>query len=276
MSEMKDQRAIDPSGLSPAAVKRCCAAVYGSDAAKLLLGDSLHPGGSELTERLGGMLSLGPRMRVLDVAAGRGASALAMAKRFGCDAIGLDLSWRNMDAARREASEVSSCAQVTLCCGDAERLPFADGSFDAITCECALCTFPDKRAAAAEFARVLRPGGRLGVSDLTRQGALPADLAGLAGWIACVADAQPLADYAALFAAAGLRVTATQEHGDALIDFVHRIRTRLLVAEVAAALNKLPLPGFDIAKIKDFIRHALYAIRAGTIGYAILIAAKPL
>jgi len=275
MSELKDQRAIEPAALSPAAVKQCCAAVYGSDAAKLILGDSLHPGGSELTERLSAMLSLRPRMRVLDVAAGRGASALMMARRFGCDAIGLDLSWRNTDAARRAVSEASLGAQIMLCCGDAERLPFADGCVDAIICECALCTFPDKRAAAAEFARVLRPGGRLGLSDLTRQGSLPAELAGLAGWIGCVADAQPLAHYAALLAAAGLQVTATQEHDDALIDFVNRIRTRLLVAEVAAGLNKVSLPGFDIAKVKDFARHALNAIRAGNISYAVLIAAKP-
>ena len=55
--------------------------------------------------------------------------------------------------------------------GDAERLTLDDGQFDAVICECAFCTFPDKRAAAAEFARVLKPGGTVGLTDLTRSGA---------------------------------------------------------------------------------------------------------
>ena len=51
--------------------------------------------------------------------------------------------------------------------GDAERLPLPDNTFDALVCECAFCTFPDKATAAAEFARVLRPGGRVGITDVT-------------------------------------------------------------------------------------------------------------
>jgi hypothetical protein len=67
---------------------------------------------------------------------------------------------------------------------------------------------------------------------------------------------------------------ATEEHNDALVDFVNQIRTRLLVTEVMMGLNKLALPGFDIATAKDFTLHALAAIRAGTLGYAILTATK--
>ena len=48
-----------------------------------------------------------------------------------------------------------------------------------VVCECAFCTFPDKSRAAAEFARVLRSGGRVGISDLTRSGELPGELDGL-------------------------------------------------------------------------------------------------
>ena len=274
MNDLGDQRAIELGGLSPAAIKQCCAAVYDSDAVKLLLGDSLHPGGTALTERLGRMLNLGPQTRVLDVAAGRGTSALTLATRFGCEVIGLDYSRRSIEAAKRDASARDLSRTVSFYCGDAERLPFADGSFDVIVCECALCTFPNKRSAAAEFARVLRSGGRIGLSDLTRQGPLPSELESLAAWIACIADAQPLAEYAALFASAGLRIIATEEHNGALADLVSQIRTRLLVTEVMRGLDKLALPGFDIALVKDFTQHALAAIRAGKLGYAMLTAAK--
>jgi hypothetical protein len=122
--------------------------------------------------------------------------------------------------------------------------------------------------------RVLRLGGSIGLSDLTRHGPLPPELESLAAWIACVADAQPLAEYAALFVAAGLRIVATEEHNGALVDFVSQIRTRLLVTEVMLGLKKLALPGFDIATAKDFARHALAAVRAGKLGYAIVTATK--
>jgi hypothetical protein len=55
-----------------AAVKSCCADLYASDWARLLLGDSLHPGGAALTGRLGRLMELGPGTRMLDVAAGMG------------------------------------------------------------------------------------------------------------------------------------------------------------------------------------------------------------
>ena len=274
MNELEDPRPIEPSRLSPTAIKQCCAAVYDSDAVKLLLGDCLHPGGTALTERLGAMLNLGPETRVLDVAAGRGTSAFTLATRFGCEVIGLDYSQGNIEAAKRDASARGLSRTVSFYCGDAERLPFADGAFDAIVCECALCTFPNKQSAAAEFARVLRPGGRFGLSDLTREGPLPPELESLAAWIACIADAQPLAEYATLLAAAGLKIVATEEHNGALIDFVNHVRARLLVAEIALGLNKLALPGFDIAMAKDFTQCALAAIRAGKLGYAIVTATK--
>src|SRR5258708_20862445 len=67
----------------PSEVKSCCAALYASDWARLLLGDSFHPGGLRLTARLGELLELGPADRVLDLAAGPGTSALLFAQPFG-------------------------------------------------------------------------------------------------------------------------------------------------------------------------------------------------
>jgi arsenite methyltransferase len=266
--------AEEPAGHSCTSLKQCCAAAYDHDAVGLLVGDPLHPGGPQLTERLGRILNLGPETRVLDVAAGRGASVLTLAARFGCEVIGLDYSRRNVELAKLDASKSGLTDRVVFYCGDAERLPFADCAFDAIVCECALCTFPDKQSAAAEFARVLRPGGRVGVSDLTRRGNLPSELGGLEAWIACVADARPVEDYCALLASAGLSIGNTEEHDRALIDFVEQIRLRLLAAEIMVGLKKVELPGIDLAMVKDIARHALSAAKAGKLGYAIVTATK--
>src|SRR5579885_2945087 len=173
-------------------VKTCCAAIYQSDWARLLLGDSFHPGGMALTEHLGMLLDLAPGKQVLDVAAGQGTSAIFLAQRFGCQVVGLDYGEEAVRQATQAAEETGIAHLVRFEQGDAECLSAADGAFDAVICECAFCTFPDKRAAADEFARVLRPGGRVGLSDLTRAGAVPSELQGLLAWAACIADAQPL------------------------------------------------------------------------------------
>lgn len=179
-----------------------------------------------------------------------------------------------MEAATNEARERGLADRVAFYCGDAERLPFADGTFDAVVCECALCTFPDKPTAVAEFARVLKPGGRVGISDLTRNGPLPRELEGVAAWIACVADARPVGEYRALLAGAGLAVGAVEQHDSALVDFVAAIRSRLFATEIMIGLKKLELPGTDLATVKDIVRSALTAAKSGTLGYAIVTAAE--
>src|SRR5215467_3411015 len=110
--------------LDPATVKQCCAAAYDSDVARMLLGGSFHPGGLKLTERLGRILDLTPGSRLLDVAAGRGASAMFLAERFGCEVVGVDFSRNNVEASNEEASAKGPDSKVTFQWADAEALPF--------------------------------------------------------------------------------------------------------------------------------------------------------
>lgn len=255
-------------------IKACCAAVYESDWARLLLGDSFHPGGQALTERMGILAGLEPGKRVLDVAAGAGASALYLAERFGCQMVGIDYGRESVAAATLAAAEAGLSGQVQFELGDAESLPFEDGSFDAVINECAFCTFPDKRTAAAEMARVLRPGGRLGLSDLTRSGPLPAELDGLLAWIACIADAQPLEHYVNYLETAGLTIEQTEAHDEALSQTVSDVRGKLLGAELLVKLKKIDLPGADFDQAKTIARNAAEAVREGKLGYALIVARR--
>jgi len=257
------------------AIKSCCATAYGSEWARLLIGDSMHPGGAALTERLGSLIDLGTGSRVLDVASGRGASALLLARRFGCEVVGVDLSPANVAFAREQARGSGLDRSVRFEVADAELLPFDDGEFSAVICECAFCTFPTKAVAASEMARVLAPGGGVGISDLTRSGALPRELEGLLAWVACIADAGSLAEYATWLEGAGLSVEVTEPHDQALVEMVEQIRARILAAELAVALRHLELPGVDLGNARAVARSALAAIRSGRLGYAVVTARKP-
>jgi arsenite methyltransferase len=259
------------SHLAADEVKACCAAAYSSPAARFLLGDSFHPGGAELTARLVDSLGVGPGQAVVDVASGPGTSALQLAERTGCDVVGVDLSADQVAAATRSAIAAGLDRRVRFLPGEAEALPLADGAMDGALCECALCTFPDKPAAARELARVLRRGGRLALSDVTADPErLPAELLTLDGWVACMADARPLEQTAELLADAGFDVERTERHDAALGALLERVAARLGVAGMLA----LGLDGDGLARARDLVAAADAALGAGLLGYGVVVAVK--
>ena len=97
--------------------------------------------------------------RVLDVATGSGNAALAAARR-GCSVVGLDYVPALLERARMRA--VAEGVTADFIEGDAEALPFDDGSFDVVTSVFGAMFAPDQEQTASELARVCRPGGRIG------------------------------------------------------------------------------------------------------------------
>jgi len=102
-----------------------------------------------------------PDDRVLDVCCGTGDLALAAAEAGG-RVTGLDFSQPMLERARRKSSEIEWVE------GDAVALPFADGSFDAVTIGFGLRNLPNVEPGLAELHRALRPGGRLAILEITR------------------------------------------------------------------------------------------------------------
>jgi arsenite methyltransferase len=200
----------------------------------LILGDSYHPGGLDLTRRLARALGLRPGDRVLDVASGPGTTAFLLASEFGVVVDGVDLGDLTVAKANATAASEGIADRVRFHLGDAERIPLPDASVDAVVCECAFCTFPDKQTAAAEMARVLKPGGCVGITDVALEPTrLDAELQSLAGWVSCLADARPVQQYVEILDGAGLTVRHTESHDDALARMVEQIDARLLAFRMA-------------------------------------------
>ena len=106
-----------------------------------------------------------PGQRVLDVATGTAMVAFALA-RSGCEVVGLDQSEQMLAVARAKLAAAPALAErVTFIRGEAERLPFPDRSFDALTFTYLLRYVDDREATMAELARVVRPGGRIGMVE---------------------------------------------------------------------------------------------------------------
>jgi SAM-dependent methyltransferase len=251
-------------------IKACCATAYSSAAARFLLGDSFHPGGAALTARLGGALGVGPGDVVADVACGPGTSAYQLARETGCDVVGVDLSPDNVAAARVAAEKAGLAERVRFMVGDAESLPLDDASVEGALCECALCTFPDKDAAAGEVARVLGRGAHLVLADVTADPArLPVRLRTPAAWIACIADARPLDETARLLDRHGLVVERLERHDAELTILLERVEARLAVLRISGLAS-----AEAVATAAGVVASARDAVTDGVLGYGVLVARK--
>jgi SAM-dependent methyltransferase len=255
-------------------VKACCAAAYEHPLIRWLLGGDLHPGGEATTRRSLELLAVGPGGRLLDVASGRGASALLAARERGCEVVGLDYGADAVAEARAAAAAVSPRPAVEFVLGDAESLPFAASRFDAVLCECSLCTFPDKVRAVEEMRRVLRPSGRLAISDVVADRArLPRELEGPLATVACVGEALDSAGYRSLLASAGFEVVTVESRDADAATLAERVRDRLRGARIVAAEQLQGLPGGVEAAI-ECAGIAREAIADGVLGYSIFAARR--
>lgn len=129
-------------------------------------GDTLRPGGIELSKHLLGFGNFQTGSRILDAGCGMGATLRYLSQTCRLDAVGVDSSESMLTAARQQSPG------LPLVCAALDKLPFGDASFDGIICECVLSQ-TSVRAVLAEFKRVLRVDGLLLLSDLYRRTACP-------------------------------------------------------------------------------------------------------
>jgi arsenite methyltransferase len=151
-------------------------------------------------------LDLMPGETVLDLGSGAGFDAFLAARHVGDSGrvIGVDMTPEMIRKARANAAE-GGFANVEFREGRLESLPVEDASVDAVTSNCVINLVPDKAAVFREMARVLRPGGRVVVSDIVLDGPLPEALASdLLAYVGCVAGAMQRGPYFDHVRAAGL------------------------------------------------------------------------
>lgn len=171
--------------------------------------------------------NLRPGETVLDLGCGAGMDCFLAARKVGPAGrvIGVDMTADMIDAARANAAAAGAeAANVEFRLGEIEKLPLEDAAVDVVISNCVINLSPDKEAVFSEIARVLKPGGRVIISDIVLTGKLPASLADdISAYTACVSGAVTVDAYRSLLERAGLKDIA--------------ITTRD-VAAIAAGLDK--------------------------------------
>jgi arsenite methyltransferase len=163
-------------------------------------------------------LDLQPGETVLDLGSGPGLDALLAAAQVGPRGrvIGVDMTPEMLARARQTALRAGA-THVEFREGRLEALPVEDATVDAVTSNCVINLVPDKAAVFREVARVLRPGGRMVISDIVLDRPLPEAVAeDVLAWCGCVSGAARREDYFAMVAAAGLTDVTVLKDEDAL------------------------------------------------------------
>lgn len=127
----------------------------------------LHPGGLKATNKLTDACSITTQTKVLDIACGKGTSAIYLAKTFGCRVVGVDISPELIEDAKNLARKKKMEHLVQFQQADALDLPFPQNEFDATISQAVLVLVKNKKKVVQEALRVVRPGGSLGWIELS-------------------------------------------------------------------------------------------------------------
>lgn len=153
------------------------------------------------------LASLKPGETVLDLGSGAGFDCFLASREVGPEGrvIGVDMTPEMVEKARENARR-GGYGNVEFRLGEIENLPVADGSVDAVISNCVINLSPEKRKVFDEAFRVLKPGGRMMISDLVLSKPLPEPVKeSVAAYVGCIAGAIPKGEYLETITAAGFR-----------------------------------------------------------------------
>jgi SAM-dependent methyltransferase len=236
-TRIKEMVRVRYGGIATAPEARCCASAA-SGCCSPELADTSHdkarqmgyseadlaavPEGVNLGLGCGNPLAIAalqPGETVVDLGSGAGFDCFLAAQRVGTTGhvIGVDMTYEMLKKARDNAARIGA-SNVEFRLGELEHLPIADNTADVVISNCVINLVPDKEQAFREAFRVLRPGGRLAVSDIINTAPLSAELqsdpALLCGCIAGAAPAERVEGWLASLGFVGVRVTPKPESSE--------------------------------------------------------------
>lgn len=234
--------------------------------------NTLHPGGLKLTARLAEVAMLKPGSKVLDIGCGMGITAIFVARHYGCSVTGIDISPTFIASARERAENENLIGKTSFITADAQELPLFSAIFDVVVSECSLSLLPDKERAIDELWRVLKPGGRITITDLIkRDDEVKSEFAETASrstdspaFFPCFDNAEPVEAYMRRFERAGFQDFYIEDCSQTIKEAIFRMMLRFgdmnkLLQEIACCCGKIPVQECQKSGGKSRVGYALVA-----------------
>ena len=233
----------------------------------------IHPGGLQATQELAEGCLIDKKSRVLDLACGKGTSSIYLARKYGCQVVGLDIAEDLIDAGRELARKSGVEDKVSFVVGDALAVPFSDNEFDAVISQAMLVLIKDQKRAVAEAFRVTKKDGRCGWIELSwKKEPTPEFLDTVSTVICayCMLNAHTFVSWKKLFEDTGLTNLKVIEHS---MDFggmgsmfgdegiVNTIRIMWKYATDSKVRRRMNILNRNFQKYTDFFGYGTYIVK---------------
>lgn len=242
---------------------------------ELVAGEMLHCGGIGQTTAMANAAGISEGDKVLDLCSGFGTSLRFLAKKFGIEGYGLDISPYMVEQATRRTRAEGLEGQITFQQGSVYQVPWPDNSFDVVWGEDAWCYLESKEGLIKEATRVLKPGGVIAFSDwMTGPSGLSADEAERIHGFMKFPNTESLKDYEALLKKYGMRIKSSE---DLCAQFANSMELYLRMIREQLTYDALRILGDD-AKLLDQIceqwKFMIEMARKGKFGQGRIVAIK--
>ena len=143
-----------------------------------------------------------------------------------------------------------------------------------MVCECSFCLFTNKKSVVEEIYRVLKPHGKVLITDMAIEKPLPIDVHNIIFHVACIASAVSMKTYAEYFKQQEFEIQLLTGQTEVLFQLIDDIKKKLFVLELAKGFRKITVENLDIRKVKEWIELAKKLLHDGYATYMIMIAQK--
>ena len=227
------------------------------------MGVTKHHGSLNATRELIELCHIAETKYVLDVGCGVGATPVYLAREYGCRVVGIDITPKMIERSLSRAEREGLSALIELRVADARALPYEDDTFDAVICESVVVFLEDKQRALDEFTRVTRPGGYVGVTEVTLlQPTLDAEflayLASVAGFTGEMLCAE---EWAGHLRAAGLDDIIARAHPLDVRQEAKGRFERYDIRDIFGSLFRLPGMFFGDPSAKAFLKQTFSGVK---------------
>jgi ubiquinone/menaquinone biosynthesis C-methylase UbiE len=202
----------------------------------------IHPGGMEATRQLLAQLRITQDTKVIDIACGKGTTALYIAERYGCNVVGIDIEKDLIEEANQLLRKKGMERKVSFQVGDAMHLPFDDNSFDVAVSQAMLVLVEDKYRTIQEARRVIKQGGRAGWLELSWKKETNPEFMDVVSNVLCaycMTNVSTYEGWETIFRKAGINNLVVQKGGEVRGSFMQRLSDEGLLNTMKIIYNIL-------------------------------------